>query len=1091
MASLNRRDFMKALGLAGATAGTASACNWDDNWYRTPVEEILPYLVKPEQVTPGTPTFFATSITTGPDAFPVTARHRDGRVINVGANRQLVSAGKAPSAVPKAALLELQKVYAPDRVKGPMDAGAETTWDAGTSKLATAVKEARAAGKAVAWIGPYRSGSMAALLSDFTAGNAVHWQPVGRAAEARAAEILFGERSLPRYELADAHYVLSFGSAFLGSWGGEQLAHDFAQAKDPNHGHFIARFGLVGPHRDQTGANADDWAPTHAGGEVAAAFAIAKLIADEKGYAGPGASLLTSVDPAASATAAGVELAELEAIASAFAGAESAVALPGAIEDVDLAVATFLINIVSGNAGKTFTTGGYAGPMHGTKDVAALVEKMNAGQVGVLLIDDVDPVHSLPPGLGFAEALAKVGLVVSTSSHPSETQAKASLVLPTSTTFEDWGDEDLGGGRLLLRQPAMTPLWDTRSLGDILLSVARAAELTPPMAAAAADEGEGEGEGEAGAEAADEAAEDTDTDEPGLVVDTTPLGFEPKTWRDYVATRWQRTVYPAAPRTQSFTTWWAYTLQAGMTEVPAPAPAAPAVTGSGYTVPQRAGEAGTGLHLYLHPHRHDGRFASAPWAQEVADPMTGQVWDAWLEVSPILAGELGVVDNDEVEVKTAAGTVRLGVEVYKGLVGKTAAFAFGQGHTEASGRYAAGRGQNAFSLVTGDVTDSDGNVLMVAKGVTISKTGAKANLVTTFGAKGDSDGGRNWGVSVNADALAKVGDEPQAHGGELTGIHHLPRDQRLAEKQRYNFYNSPEKPIYRWAMTVDTNACDGCGVCAIACYAENNLAIVGKNLIKRGREMNWLRINRYWEEVTDAEGHAHTDIRFVPMMCQHCGLAPCESVCPVLATYHNIDGLNAMVYNRCVGTRYCANNCPYVVRRFNFHSYVWPEPLHLQLNPDVTVRTMGVMEKCTFCVQRTRRMKDAYRDKGFTTTVPDEALRDLPACAEACPTGALTFGNLNDSESAPAKTRKSARNYIVLSEFNTDSAVNYLAKASFHVPEAGHHGGGHGGGHEGDHASGGEHGDGGHGDGHGADASDDHGNNDHGTEHPEGAGEHH
>ena len=1083
MASLNRRDFMKALGLAGATAATASACNWDDNWYRTPVEEILPYLVKPEQVTPGTPTFFATTITTGPDAFPVTARHRDGRVINVGANRQLVAAGKAPSAVPKSALLELQRTYAPDRVRGPMDGGASTTWDAGLSKLATAVKDARAGGKTVAWIGPYRSGSMAQLIADFTDGNAVHWQPVGRAAEARAAEIVFGERRLPRYTISDAHYVLSFGAAFLGSWGGSALSHDFAMAKNPNHGGFIARFALVSPHQDQSGANADDWVAPHAGGEVAAAFAIAKLIADEKGYAGPANAMLSGVDPAANATAAGVELDKLKKVASAFAKASSAVAFPGAVEDVDLAVATLLINVVSGNVGKTVQTDGYAGPLHGTKDVTALVEKMKAGQVGVLLVDDVDPVYSLPPGLGFADALGKVGLVVALSSHPSETSAKAGLVLPTSTAFEDWGDEDLGDGTLLLRQPAMTPLYNTRSQGDVLLSVARAADLVAPMATTGT-----EASTEEGAEAP---AEGEDTDAPAApMADTTPLGFEPKTWQAYIATRWERQVYPLIGGGQPLPNWWARTLQAGMATLPSTHEGGHGVAGSGYTPPARGGEAGTALHLFLHPHRHDGTYASAPWAQEVADPMTGQVWNAWLEVSPDLAGELGVVDNDEVEVKTAAGSVRLGVEVYRGLKGKTAAFAFGQGHTTASGRYAADRGANAFSLVTGDVTDSDGNVLMVAKGVSISKTGAKATLVSTFG--GDSDGGRNWGVSGNADALAKVGDKGQAHGGELTGIHHLPRDQRLAEKQRYNFYNHPERPTYRWSMTVDVNACDGCGVCAIACYAENNLAIVGKNLIKRGREMNWLRINRYWETVTDEHGESHADIQFVPMMCQHCGLAPCESVCPVLATYHNIDGLNAMVYNRCVGTRYCANNCPYVVRRFNFHSYVWPEPLHLQLNPDVSTRVMGVMEKCTFCVQRTRRIKDVYRDKGFTTTVPDEALRELPACAEACPTGALTFGNLNDPESVPAKTRMSARNYIIMGEFNTDSAINYLAKANFHVSEAAHHGGGHGGGHEGEHADGGEHGDGSHGDANGAGSHDGHEETDHGkAEHPAGAGEHH
>ncbi|MFT7520902.1 MAG: Fe-S-cluster-containing dehydrogenase component/anaerobic selenocysteine-containing dehydrogenase, partial [Kiritimatiellia bacterium] len=1002
MARLNRRDFLKALGLAGATS--LSACGLDDNWYATPVEKILPYVVKPEQVTPGAPTFFATTVTTGPNAWPVLGRHRDGRVINVGSNKQ----NALPHAVPKGAFYELQRHYSPDRLQSPTDGGAAATWDAALAKLAEAVKQADGSNKTVAYLGPYRSGALNELLGDFTKGNAIHWEPIGRSGEADAWEVLFGTRALPRYEVADAQYVLSFGAAFLGTWGGPKLAADFAKAKNPNHGNWIARFGLVSPHMDQTGGNADDWYACATGGQVAAAFGIAKLIAEAKSYAGAATSILSGVDPAASASAAGLTLEQLKEIADRFANAPAAVALPGAVPDADLAVATFLINVVSGNSGKTFLDGGYNAPVHSQRHVDDLIAQMAAGNVAVLLIDDSNPAYSLPSSANFAAARANVGMVVSLSGQPSETlDAKTDLVLPVSSTLEDWGDEDLNAHTHLLRQPTMSPFTDSRSLGDVLLATARAAGLKTRAAAPVAVEGDTDAPG-----TIEEATEASDTDAPTAFV-SHGLGFEQKNWRDYVKARWERDFFMSHSLSGDFRSFWIKSLQSGGYQSDDHRQA-PNLQPGTYTAPSRPAAIGVGVTLYSHPHRHDGRFANCSWSQEISDPMTGQVWDSWVEVSVDLAKELSLSDNDLVELVTSGGKVQLGVEVYRGLKGKSAALAFGQGHT-ASGAYANNRGVNAFALVGGDAKDSLGNVLMTATAAKITKVGTKAELVSVIGA--DTDGGRFWGVSVSADALAKVGDQPAAHPGDLTGIHHLPRDKRLDKVGRHNFYDPPDHPTYRFAMTVDTNACDGCGACIVACYAENNVPVVGKQLIRRGREMGWLRINRYWE---DADGH--DDVRFVPIMCQQCGLAPCESVCPVLATYHNIDGLNAMIYNRCVGTRYCANNCPYIVRRFNFHSYRWPQPLHMQLNPDVTVRTMGVMEKCTFCIQRTRRVKDVYRDKGFTTTVPDTALRELTACADACPTGALTFGNLNDANSVPAKTRKSGRNYIILSEFNTSSA---------------------------------------------------------------------
>jgi Fe-S-cluster-containing dehydrogenase component/anaerobic selenocysteine-containing dehydrogenase len=1003
MPTLNRRDFLKALGITGG-ASALSACGIDTNQYLTPVERILPYVVKPEQVTPGTYTFFGTSVTRGPAAHPVTARHRDGRVTFVSANFGTPESKALTSpSVPPAAMFELQKHYSPDRLKGPSEGGQAIDWKGGQEKLAAAVQSAVAAGKKVAYFGGYKGGAIVDLITDFTGGSAVFWEADGYAADAKASELLFGKRVLPFYALDKADYVLSFGAPFLSGWGDADIEARFSKARNPNIDARVARFALVAPVRDQTGAKADDFLACAPGSEVAVARAIAALVAEKKGASDALKSLIGAASVADAATASGLTAEQITAVAESIV-AHEAVALPGGFTgSTDLAVATWLINLASGAAGTRVTLGGFSGPIAGYDAVQALIDDMASDRVGVLILDDVNPVYALPASAGFEAALGKVGTVVSVTSHGDETSKLAKLSLPVADVFEDWGDEAPVAGLRVLRQPAMSPLYDAVSFGDLLLTVARAAGLaTPPSGG---------------------------------------LGYEPATWRAYLAAWWQRNVH--TPEDPAFDAFWEKSLVAGFAARPV-GDLTPALTAAAYafsaTTTVGAGE--YFLHVQSHPFRRDGRYANEPWAQEVPDPMTGQVWDSWLEISQELADKLGVSYNDMVEVSTDAGKVEVAVHVFKHGRGDVAALALGQGHS-ARGRYSNGYGVNAFSVLP-LAKDGQGAVPWAPTKASIRALGRQGDLVTAFSVFGTSDMDRNFGVSVAAEKLAKVGDAAAAHPGELTGIAHPPMDKRLTEQGISDFYGLPDHPTYRFGLTVDTNACSGCGACSIACYAENNLPVVGKKQVGKGREMGWVRINRYIEE----DG----DIHFVPLMCQHCGHAGCENVCPVLATYHTIDGLNAMVYNRCVGTRYCSNACPYSARKFNYHTFTWPEPFNLQLNPDVMVREMGVMEKCTFCVQRIRQVKSAYRSGGnFTRTVPNEALEQLPACVEACPSQALTFGNLKDEQSVVASSRKSARSYELLPDLNFFPAINYLAKASFHHDPTLHHGGGHG---DGEHASG-------------------------------------
>jgi molybdopterin-containing oxidoreductase family iron-sulfur binding subunit len=409
--------------------------------------------------------------------------------------------------------------------------------------------------------------------------------------------------------------------------------------------------------------------------------------------------------------------------------------------------------------------------------------------------------------------------------------------------------------------------------------------------------------------------------------------------------------------------------------------------------------AADGLTLLPYPSHifYDGRMANRPWLQELPDPLTQFVWDNWLEIHPEDAKRLGVKERDLVQLKSPTGEVKLPVHISTGVRPGTVAAPFGQGHI-AFGRYAHGTGANPIPLLSAVEEESSGALVWVGTRVVLARTEIEHRLVSTAGS--DRPYGREIVQTISLTTLQSgVNAKEEPHAVQM--------------------YPEHEHPQHRWGMAIDLNACIGCGACVVACSAENNIPFMGKEQVGRGREMSWIRIQRYNEGTSDRPDH-----HFIPMLCQQCDHAPCESVCPVYATYHNPEGLNAQVYNRCVGTRYCSNNCPYKVRRFNWFTAEWPEPLHLQLNPDVTVREMGVMEKCTFCVQRIRAGElEAKKER---REVRDGEI--VPACAQTCPTRAIVFGDLRDPGSEVSRLAKNPRGYHVLEHLNTQPAITYLKK---------------------------------------------------------------
>jgi molybdopterin-containing oxidoreductase family iron-sulfur binding subunit len=475
----------------------------------------------------------------------------------------------------------------------------------------------------------------------------------------------------------------------------------------------------------------------------------------------------------------------------------------------------------------------------------------------------------------------------------------------------------------------------------------------------------------------------------------------------------------------------------------------------------------------------DGRGANKPWLQELPDPVSKVLWSSWAEIHPETAARLGIERGDIVEIRNTFGTIRVPAFIYLGIRPDTIAVPQGQGHASPAfdawydgkdtaiqwgyGRYARGVGANAFDLFP--VRSNSGGGFVTANRCTIQRTGERETLVSTEGSARQHDRGIARAIAVD-----QLGRPPaEAHHGEIPGLPSqefqpglrspvaadaqgelgspTARDRGIMQGM-YDPNHPSQMTKRRWAMTIDLARCTGCSACVTACYAENNIPTVGAPWqngivyavkrpgfnVTRGREMNWIRLERYYEGANDGHFTEDFEARFVPMLCQHCGNAPCEPVCPVYATYHAPDGLNVQVYNRCVGTRYCSNNCPYKVRYFNWFGYgepnraqyAFPEPLNWQLNPDVTVRSKGVMEKCTFCVQRIREAENRATAEGREVQ-PDEF---TTACAAACPSRAIVFGDAADPNWSIARMLQDERAYHVFEELNTYTAVTYLKKVN-------------------------------------------------------------
>jgi len=985
----NRRDFLK---IVGAGAGVAAAgCG-----QKLP-EKFIPYVIQPDEVVPGVSTWYSGSCSECSAGCGTLIRTREGRALKVEGNPQHpINSGGLCTHGQSA----LQGLYDPDRVREPLkrDVGGSfqpISWKDGIDAFATAVADANGAGKEVVLLTRPTSGSELALIDELAKKipNFKHLEYEFQGGEIvdRAAEQVFGPGLRTRIDLSKANTIVGFGADYLETWISPcEYSRDWAAKRKAEAGAKVSRVIHFEPRLSLTAGNADHWIMNAPGTESSILLALLKLVVGQKTSSGASSlqSFVKGLDVSQLLSGTGVKEAHLQSIAKELVSNGPSLVLAGGAtvsgaQSSSGPVLANLLNVALDSVGHAESPvqlyrsanklSASFGELNEFFDKVASKER----KVGVLIVSGVNPAYIFPAKSKFKAALAQIPTLVGLATQLDETSTLSTLVFPLSHQIETWSDSEPRPGVYNINQPAMQPLYQSQSLGDTLIALAANAKLKNAK-------------------------------------------FEDiSSFYDYIRARWKSRVGETG-----FEARWIDLVEKGGDWSKAAGPLASWSLVESAVAPAIASasalKAPTGLAVLAYPsvNSFDGSSANKSWLQELPNPISSAVWGSWIEIHPDVAKEAGVATGDVIQVAGSNGFIEAPAYVTKYIHPSLLAVPLGQGH-ESYGRFATGVGVNALQMMTPG--GEGGAFALLSAGVKIRPGIGKESLVRLQGS--DSQYQRGIGRTISVAALAEkmhgeghAAEAEEPEGGEENPLALGPRP---VPKQMYRQMSHEALP-YHWGMNIDLSSCTGCSACVVACYAENNVPVVGKTVCDEGREMSWLRIERY------LDGPAHRPIEgFVPMMCQHCQNAPCEPVCPVYATYHTEEGLNSMVYNRCVGTRYCLNNCSYKVRRFNWYKYAWAEPLQWQLNPDVTVREVGVMEKCSFCIQRIREAQSNAKDLG--RLVKDGEIQ--PACASSCPTKAISFGNLNDHESVVAKRAQDARVYKVLdTELNTQPVVTYLAR---------------------------------------------------------------
>jgi len=1020
----NRRDFLKFLGFGLGAATVAAGCD-------IPIKRAIPYVIKPDQIVPGVANYYASSFVNGGDYSPILVKTREGRPIKIEGNDLSFLGTTGTSARAQASVLSL---YDTSRLTGPKMRGIggwkDTNWTEVDKIISTTIKSSqniRIVSNAI--LSPTTNKVLAGFMARYPNTKLITYDPVSVSALMDANMKTFGFRAIPSYKFDKADVIVSFDADFLGTWiSPTEYAVDYIKGRKITklESAKMSRHFQVESHMSLTGSNADNRIlvrPSEQG------VAIAHLYNEIVGSSTSTTGLNDKAKEALSKVA--VQLKANQGKSLVVSGTNN----------LDEQLMVNAINNSLGNYGATIdmSTPVYA-RQGNDQELKALVDEIKAGSVDLLIVNGANPVYDTAFGKELAENLGKVKNKLSFSTVLDETSNLCDVIAPTHHFLESWGDVEYKKGHYSLIQPTIAPLFDTRQMEESMLLWSDNLSILTPVVV----------------------VDSTITEVP-LVASTSKVSD----YFQYLKNHWQSAMFSKQSEYASFIGFWDHVLHNGIfsSEAALSASYTSASVGSNITKPSSDE---VEVKFFETGHLGNGQYAGNPWLMEMSDPVTRTSWGNYLAV-PVgfdgvktMVGYKDLVDGDMVEITVGAKKMTVPVIQQFGQAPGTVGLALGYGRAMAGNT-----GSNIGVDVNDCLTIDNGYVQYYNTKVTVSdKIGREEEFSCvqyhhTIGVKGiDSETKKE----INADEAALVffdyftgvkgfqgalTDRSVIYTSNVTelkdNVEHLQERrahaQYLNAQQIYGGFDEKYALGHHWGMHIDLNACIGCGACTVACMSENNVPVVGKKEVSRHHEMSWLRIDRYYYGQVESPNTIYQ-----PMMCQHCDNAPCENVCPVNASNHSSEGLNQMAYNRCIGTRYCANNCPYKVRRFNWLDYTKADLFpanqprlqeeetpfladnltRMVLNPDVTVRSRGVIEKCSFCVQRIQEGKLTAKSEG--RLLRDNDVRT--ACQTSCPTGAITFGDMNNKGGDLFGKLESPLNYIALEEINVRPSVTYTMKVN-------------------------------------------------------------